>query len=110
MRLQYSLSVARDTCAAVVPAGSIERSNCSSAVYPPPTFKFEIAPLFTPGRPLFTWASATRVASTAKDGKPAADTAASPIPSRNLLRTRPIQNLKDGPCRANPAYQGPFQP
>jgi hypothetical protein len=54
MRLQYSLSVARDTCAAVVPAGSVERSNCSNAVYPPPTFKFEIAPLFAAGSALFT--------------------------------------------------------
>src|SRR5205823_10264826 len=43
-------------------------------------------------------------------GNPTADSAASPAPSRNLLRTRPIQSLKDGPCHANPAYQGPFQP
>jgi hypothetical protein len=54
IRLQYSRSVARDTCVAVVPAGSVDRSNCSSAVYPPPTFKFEMAPLFTAGRALFT--------------------------------------------------------
>jgi hypothetical protein len=54
MRLQYSLNVARDTCAAVVPLGSVDKSNCISAVYPPPTFKFEIAPLFTAGRALFT--------------------------------------------------------
>jgi hypothetical protein len=83
-RLQYSRSVAREICAAVVPVGSVERSNCSSAVYPPPTFKLEIPPLFTPGRALFTWASATSVASTANAGKAAADNAANPNPARNL--------------------------
>jgi hypothetical protein len=62
-RLAYSRRTARDTCADVVPDGSIDRSNCKSEVYPPPTFKLEIVPLFTAGMAPFTCASATSVAS-----------------------------------------------
>jgi hypothetical protein len=54
IRLQYIRSVARETCPAVVPTGRFDRLNCNNVVYPPPTFRFEIAPLFTPGRALFT--------------------------------------------------------
>jgi hypothetical protein len=61
-----------------------------------PTFKFEIAPLFTVGRALFTWASATSVASTANTGKAAPSSPANPTPTKTILRTRPIQILKDG--------------
>jgi hypothetical protein len=50
---------------AVVPEGNTPRSNCTSAVYPPPTFKLLRAPEFTVGRALDTCVSATSVACTA---------------------------------------------
>ena len=53
---------ARVTCAAVVPAGRSERSNCKRVVLPPPTFRLVRVPALTEGRALDTWASATSVA------------------------------------------------
>jgi hypothetical protein len=62
-RLQYTRSVALVICAAVVPAGSILRSNCTNAVYTPPTFKLLRFPALTVGCALDTCASPTSVAS-----------------------------------------------
>jgi hypothetical protein len=52
-----------------------------------------MAPLFTAGKALFTWASATSVASTATAGEAAAHQAASPTTGRIFLRTRPEKKL-----------------
>jgi hypothetical protein len=65
-RLQYTRSVALVICAAVVPAGSTPRSNCSSVVYPPPTFRLLSEPAFTVGCALDTCASPTSVADCAR--------------------------------------------
>src|SRR5262249_53364626 len=91
-RLQYSRSTARDTWAAVVPAGTVPRSNCNSVVYPPPTFRFDRAPLFAAGLAEFTWASATSVASTA-EARAATITKASPAHQGSLLPATPIRIL-----------------
>jgi hypothetical protein len=95
-RLQYNRSTARDTCAAVVPVGNTPRSNCSSAVYPPPTFKFEIAPLLTAGSALFTCVSATSVGSTANAGATMAIIAATTQIGSIFACTRPINILRTG--------------
>jgi len=61
-RLQYTFSTARVICDAVVPAGNTPRSNCTSAVYPLPTFRLLNPPAFTVGCALDTCASPTSVA------------------------------------------------
>jgi hypothetical protein len=61
-RLQYTRNVARVICADVVPAGNTPRSNCTSAVYPLPTFRLLRLPAFTVGLALETCASPTSVA------------------------------------------------
>jgi hypothetical protein len=90
-RLAYTRNTACDTWAAVVPAGNCDKSNCSRAVYPPPTSRFEIAPLLAAGTALFTWASATRVACAPQAGAVArhADTAGNTArQARSLSRDR----------------------
>jgi hypothetical protein len=43
-RFTKTVSIARETCAEVVPAGSVLRSNCRKVVLPLPTYRFESAP------------------------------------------------------------------
>jgi hypothetical protein len=56
--LTYSTSVALTSLAAVVPAGSVDRSKRISAVLPPPTLSVAALPKLVPGAVLLTWASA----------------------------------------------------
>jgi hypothetical protein len=65
-RFTKTVSVARCTCPAVSPPGSVLRSNCSSAVLPLPTYRLESAPKFVVARAELTCASPDSVTSVAR--------------------------------------------
>jgi hypothetical protein len=56
-RFTKSVSVACEIWLAVVPAGSVLRSNCNRAVLPLPTYRFERVPKFVAGRAVLMLAS-----------------------------------------------------
>src|SRR5882757_5313509 len=64
-RLTNTVRVARNTWLAVAPAGSVLRSNCSSAVLPLPTYRLASVPKLVVERVTLTWASPVRATSVA---------------------------------------------
>ncbi len=71
-RLINRVSVACEIWLAVSPAGRLPTSNCNSAVFPPPTYRFEILPKFVEVRVAFTYVSPTRRTSEACATEPQA--------------------------------------